>query len=339
MSPDGTTIISQNQTTLRYSTDDGDTWTAATTFTGDALPIIVSGQFLANGEVVVATKPADNGEGFSLWLSDGWASDPTTATWSKVHTGGTAGAYPAAFSWSVHGTRVLVSEYGPKRSSGTGVNARYAYMSDDNGQTWSTIYDLGDGDGVHLHGICYDPVWDRIWICYGDDNSGIIYSDDDGDTWKVAQSTTDVNGRYQVTAIHSLDDCILFGSDGDPNGVVRISRSQGKNTADGSYDLETAYLHNDVTQITHVSQTTYQRAAGDLVVMYYAPGVTDGKAFVLVTRDGESFTKVWEDSIDTPAGHNGNAFGPTADGNMLITQPDGRYGSGRSWWRGPMPSL
>jgi hypothetical protein len=332
-------MLSQNQAALRVSRDDGQTWTVAHTFTDTVTPVIVSCIVLDNGEALVATKPVDNLTGFKVWLSDGFQAGPTTATWTQVHQGTTPGAYPTPFSWSHWGPRVMVSEYGPKiASNGTGVNARYVWMSEDYGRTWKLIYDLGALIGRHVHGVCVDPYWDRLWITTGDDQNSTIYSDDLGAAWHTAEFTSAVDGPNQVTSILAMPQCVLFGTDGTPNGVLRISRSQGKHT--GAYEMEVAYLHNDVQVITHVSQTVFRaRRPGDDApgVLYFAPGVNDAPAFIVTTPDGYTFHKVWEDTIATPGGHNGNAYGPTASGRLVITQPDGRYGSGRSLWRGPMP--
>lgn len=334
-----TLLLSQNQDWLYYSRNDGTTWTQAHQFTDTSLPTITSCRVAGDGEVLVGTKPADNATGFALYRSTGFQASPTTATWAKIMTSGTAGAYPAAFSWSIHENIVLVSEYGPKRSGGAGVNARYLYLSVDYGRSFTQVYDLGTADGTHIHGVAYDPYWDRIWLCHGDDISSIVYSDNLGETWDIAQTTSDPGGLYQSTVIQPMPECVLFGTDGPPNGVIRIDRAQGKHK--GRYTLDTAYLDNAATIISHICQSVFRaKRLGDdaPAVFYFGPGVALYPAYVLTTMDGWTFTKVWQDSLTPTSQYNGNALGPTASGRLIITAPDSRYGSGRTWWRGQMPA-
>lgn len=169
-----TRIWSYQAAALAITTDDTDTWAVIRTFTNPVRSL----RCMDNGELIVSTRSTDGLSPHELWLSTGMAADPATATWAKVMDGATAGIGPAnGWSWSVHGPIVAVADYGLK---GGADNARHAYLSADYGHTWRTIFDLGTKTGNHLHGIARDPYWDRLWLSYGDDTSGILYSDAPG---------------------------------------------------------------------------------------------------------------------------------------------------------------
>ena len=344
---DRTTMINHNSSALRFTKDEGETWTVAHEFTG--FPVR-SGLFLDNGEVLVAVRSNEAGSHLKLMLSHGWADDPTEATWSEVLEFTTPGAYPSGgFSYSTHENIVVVSEYGPKIGvGGSEVAARYVYASRDYGKTWTTIFDLLTDHpaadittGLHIHGVCYDPYWDRIWVTHGDDRQATLYSDDFGKTWEVA-IYTDWEGTdsFQVVGIIALPKAILFASDGPPNGIQRINRSEGKHK--GAYRMENAYRYDQSDGLTVLCQNIFRgkRPGDDAPAVFEfcsAPG--DGKRFVVTTSDGYTFNKVWEDQEVTTGNTSGRAVGPTTTGRLLIYAADGRFGAGsRTLWAGPMPS-
>lgn len=151
-----------------------------------------------------------------------------------------------------------------------------------------------------------------------------------------------MNGTWQVVGGIALPDCILVGSDGDPNGVVRIPRSQGKYPAGGSYTLEEAYKLNTSTTITHLCHSIYQapRPGGDAPVVFgFGPDIVEGTSRVLVTFNGYDFREAWADPLTTPAGRGVQmALGPTARGNLVLNSNDARYGTEMTRWRGPFPA-
>lgn len=345
---DRRTMINHNSSTLRYSTDEGETWHEAHKFT---VPVR-SGIIMANGEVLVANRASGaTDDGFHIMLSDGWSVDPTTATWTEVAGRNAPGVTPsAAFSWSHHKNVIVFSEYGPKLGQ-TGViegeEARYAYLSLDYGKTWARIFDLltdvpdvTQHVGMHIHGCLYDPYWDRIWITYGDDENGTVFSDDLGRTWHTAHHDADAKGPYQLVGMYALPQCVLFATDGHPNGVMRISRSAGKHT--GPYDFEIGYLYDDVQTLTILCQSVWraERPGNDAPVVFEfvsAPG--EGRRFILTTVDGYTFNKVWEDPLISRGNSSGSAYGPTVSGRLLHYAVDEYFpDSSRTLRAGPMPN-
>lgn len=144
------------------------------------------------GRIARVLAQAGHSEPWEAWLSDGFARNPFTATWTKVVKVTTlASANPAGFgAFSAHGPIIVMGEYGPKIGTHSGTKAaRHVYLSREYGKTWTLIFDLltdnpstSDIAGMHLHCVAYDPYWDRIWISWGDAESGILFSDDPGET-------------------------------------------------------------------------------------------------------------------------------------------------------------
>ena len=328
-----TRIFAAYRTTLRYTDDDGATWidVPGLKITKD----IIAVRDLDNGEVLVSSGGVNTQA--ELWVSTGFRTNPQTATWKKTKTAASPGVFFSnSWSFSVHKNIVLVNEYGPK-PGGNG-NARYCYMSLDYGQTWKTIYDLGTGTGNHLHGVCYDPYWDRIWLTHGDDTSSILYSDNLGANWSTAQTTTVAAGDFQVVGILALPNCVLFASDGQPNGVLRIPRTAGKGA--GTYTPEVAYQIDNSVSLAWLGHLPFRavRAGDDAPALFpFAPELSTGKSKVLATTDGYTFTVVWEDPISTTSKGAITALGPTARGKLWIVESDDRQAN-YTKWVGNMPA-
>lgn len=62
--------------------------------------------------------------------------------------------------------RLIIAEYG--------ANFTHApipiYASDDNGDSWSVVYEIPAGKAKHAHNVYYDKITDKIWVFTGDDN-------------------------------------------------------------------------------------------------------------------------------------------------------------------------
>lgn len=334
--------------TIRESRDDGATWTDLHTFAGS----FGSVQTLDNGELLatVMNDPSPR----ELWLSEGYGKGGPV-TWSKVLTAsGPYITFIKAWSFGIHKNIILVNEYGPKTGMqwlGNDVtqNARYTYMSLDYGKTWSTVFDLNEylttqqgranTDGVHLHGVTWDPYWDRIWITFGDDSNGTVYSDDLGETWQTAHYAAEFSGGYQNVGIIALPKAILFGSDCYPNGVHRINRTAGKHS--GTYTIDVAYTINPgVNDLTHLCQAIrkVERTGGDGPVIFgFSAETATVPSHMVVTYDGFTFTKLWEDSVaQTPGRGLRTIAGPTLKGELIVGSNDGRDPAGWSRWTGPV---
>src|SRR5690606_20652264 len=113
-------------------------------------------------------------------------------TWEEVLA--TDGSWFSRFlAWDICDNILLRGEYGEKNEQNP---PRRVYLSQDHGQTWTTIYDPAINDMVdpgdhHIHAVAFDP-WcnNRIWVSIGDGlNGNVIYSDDWGQTWNKLHQT------------------------------------------------------------------------------------------------------------------------------------------------------
>lgn len=316
LSHDRTTLLGRQSGTgkLSWSTDDGVTWTAhAQVFAGTALAYI---RELDNGELVAFCGQGDNG---NVWISSGWATNKVTATFTKTldFVGSppevSYGAAMASWSADAYGPIIVVAEYGPK--NGTADMARYCYLSEDYGLTWRIIFDLAEkrpGNGsldAHLHGVCYDPWWDAIWLTQGDNSQrGTWVSYDRGDTWLEIP----VNGK-QFTTIVAMPECILLGSDIGPDGIYRIPR-----TAKDAPRIEYAHPVGDGTFGMIAGGWFRARGLPDAPVLIAASGANNNPGRVWATYDGYTFREVWTDTIGYQDRGATIAVGPTVAGTYHV---------------------
>jgi len=332
---------------LKETRDGGATWTDLKVFSGSFIWV----KQLANGELLACTLVDPSPR--ELWLSSGYGTG--SVTWSKVLTGSAPYVtFNTSWGFSTYKNIVLVAEYGPKLPSWNGnavtENARYIYMSMDSGKTWSTVFDLNaylaskgrsTPTGNHVHGVTWDPYWDRIWVTFGDDTNGILYSDDLGATWETAFYGAVNNDPYQVVGIIAMPKAILFGTDVAPNGVQRIDRAQGKHT--GAYPIEQAYTipGDDGVTRKHLCQAIHRvRREGDdgPVLFGFSSETNPAPSFIVATYDGFNFKLLWQDTIDQPAGLGLRTIaGPTLKGELVVGANDQRTANMWTKMTGPVP--
>ena len=334
---------------VRETKDYGATWTVLHNFARPTAWV----QQLGDGELLVSVGTGTDPR--ELWRSNGYPNLGAGATWTKVLTAtGPSITFSGSWGFSQHDNIVLVNEYGPKFGSGgvvEGQNARYSYMSTDYGKTWRQIFDLNAyvtgfqgraaSTGIHLHGVAWDPYWDRIWITFGDDVNGTIYSDDLGVTWQTAFYGTTANAPWQVVGILPMPKCILFGTDTAPNGVVRIDRTGGKRG--GTYPHVQAYTipGDDGVTRTHLCHVMYRvgRVGDDgPAILGFSAESNPAASFIVATYDGYDFKLLWQDSQVQAAGKGvRSVIGPTLTGELIASSDDQRTANMRTMWRGPAP--
>ena len=326
---------SDSSGTLRETRDNGATWTLLHQF---ASPFGWVKQ-LDNGELLASTgvDPAAR----EVWLSSGYGKGGTV-TWAKVLTA--SGPYITfAKAWSVSTYRniVLLAEYGAKMPTYQGATvttfARYVYMSMDHGKTWATVFDLQDyllndrgqasANDQHLHGVAWDPYWDRIWVTFGDTTSGTVYSDDLGATWQTANWGPLYSSGHQNVGILPMPKCVLFGTDTYPNGVQRINRTAGKHS--GTYTIDQAYtVPGDLGSLTHLCHAIHKvdREGDDGPALFgFGAETQAAKSFIVATRDGYDFKLLWMDPEPQPAGRGVRSIaGPNLRGELIVRHNDGR---------------
>ncbi len=358
MSRDRTRGWGYASNTLDETTDDGLTWTNLYTFAGMSVEVV---RELGDGELLVVTT--DGATYRTVWKTQGYGTgDITMVECFKGH----APAVKFASAWSVfiQDNIVLVSDYGPKAGftwgSGSeviaeGDNARYSRMSLDNGKTWQTVFDLNAWltandyatTGCHLHGVAYDKWWDRLWITFGDNAYGIggtVFSDDLGATWHWANegkadkdnpALAPEGSACQVVGILPMKDCILFGTDTSPNGILKISRNQGKKTS--KYKMEIGFKINEDAP-SHLCQGIWQFSDDHPAFFAFSSEFKSSPSCIIATWDGINFKKVWQDSINNPSGMGlRSVVGPTIRGNLIAAHNDTRVSGLWSEVKGKAP--
>lgn len=335
LSKDRTRMYTALSTTLRYSDDDGETWHDIHTFSGAAMEstlVLDNGELLVTGNIGARSRRV-------VWVSEGLHT--TDEQWHEVlEAPHQYIKFTQAWSQATHGRIVLLAEYGPKAGMAWGGNgnipegegAVQVHLSMDYGHTWQVIFNLADyvvdhhqrpsGDLQHLHGIEWDPYWDRIWISWGDSmggegTNGIAYSDDLGKTWHTAYTSLDHSPSTQVVGIKAMPLCVLFFGDMGTE-VSRIDRTAGK---DGPYTLVNAYTTSDSGKYICQGHYRAQREGDDAPLL--AAFSTEGEAgrdFVLATMDGYDFEVVWRNP-QTIGGGRGvrHPIGPTIRGEFIAS--------------------
>ena len=343
LSADRTRVYTSLANPPRYSDDDGVTWTDLPAITGgvsmESTLLLDDGEMLVTGLVGSISRRR-------AWRSTGLATG--APTWTQVLEAPFAGIkYTQAWSQSTHGRIVLIAEYGPKSgmkwpgvpgdANGNvprGESAVRVHLSLDYGRTFRTIFNLADwvttaggrtsADMQHLHGVAWDPYWDRIWITYGDGmggrgSNGVIYSDDLGASWRFAHHTPEGSASsFQCVGILPMPKCVLMFGD-TTDAVMRIDRAHGKHA--GTYPVDVAHRSTAEGAPRHLCQGFYRgRREGDdapaLAAFSTEGGV--GQDFIVATLDGWTFTEVWRGATGTPAGWGvRNPVGPTIRGQFL----------------------
>ncbi|WP_298833924.1 hypothetical protein [uncultured Planococcus sp.] len=237
-------LYGSNSRSLYRATSENGPWTLIKAFT--AQDAITGIRQLGDGEVILA-RSTDG-----LWKSTGWATNPASATWRQVLvTNGKVTQF--SFDADPVSGWVSVTTY----INGDMTNSRYVWLSKDNGNTFTQIFDMLDYEPTinkvhsHFHIATLDPYWNsatpRIWISYhktnddptekADPKKRIKYSDNSGVTWVDFSNT-----NYQPVVAIATPEGMLFGSDEGLVGVYIVKRTP--NPSDMKYELFYAFREN-----------------------------------------------------------------------------------------------
>ena len=141
-----------------------------------------------------------------------------------------------SFGHVVYEDIVVISTYG-RSDFEAGRHANEVILSTDGGQSFELILEAElhteDAANLHIHDVEYDPYAERIWVAVGDHgNSQLYWSDDLGDSWsEIAEQ----GAITMVTQVAAFEDCVVLGSDGTPEGILRWERD-GPNDEPGGVD-------------------------------------------------------------------------------------------------------
>lgn len=181
-----------------YTTDGGDTWTAASTqpFAGAENIAAVTCFLIGRNttRVVVARGTTDAGNPMEIAYSDN-----NGTTWTTVNTGTTN----ALFAQGPHS----LFAYDPY-NMWVVVDSGYVYYSDDAGITWST-QDAGVATSSDLNAIHF--ATDRVGYAVGAADA-IIKTEDGGQSWTAATGNTGTGA--DILTVHVIDaDNVWIGTD------------------------------------------------------------------------------------------------------------------------------
>lgn len=331
-----------------HSYDDGVTYSALCDFVFPSSVTLQHIHYLPDGEIVVGTSMTGATYGSRVYRSTGWRN-PATATFTNTYNL-PADTYFAYGSFSGHKNVVFIGEYGKqtKDAFDNGGNpAACAYLSRDGGKTFTKVLDIRTKTFVgeagpwgtttrmqHLHGVAYDPMWDRLWVVIGDGASSggvtaTVYSDDDGATWNVAFQSPWVHWQ-SVTPI-ALQHGVFMGSDFDGNGMRRFGR-------DGYRDIgeySSAHLFDGGTSLQYIATSVYRAPSTDAPVLYsfMAVGSWNPGGVVATFDEGKTWVTLYKDTNNNGANleYKGAylSVGPTNTGRYVTLFNDTtRYPSG-----------
>lgn len=222
---------------LFKSLDNGDTWSSVSVIasgSGDIRRILAT----ADGEVIVLRSGA-------VLKSVAW---PAPTSWD-VKVTAPAGAQYIEWSLDGNGTKFIAADYAVPHN-----DCRYVSISLDAGDTWSVVIDRADtgffpiqDNQTHWHGVAYDYIQDRFWVCVGDlTYKGHYYSDDNGLNWSLVSLGPDILGNFQATTISTTPHGMLLGSDdGTNNGLGRILRTD--NPLDQKIEIIWRWPHRETS--------------------------------------------------------------------------------------------
>lgn len=306
------TIYSAYGATLSVSVNDGADFTVLYSFTAGYA--IKRFSLLADDTIIVF-----GGDG-TIYKSD--TAKTTYVQVFQMVTPGVSASY--SFGYTQYENIVGVCEYG---SATPPNNARRAYLSVDYGATFTQVFEGATDRTYHLHGICYDPYSELLWIANGDGpaSSNIHWSDDLGTTWHTAYEYG--NCPRQWTGIVALPNCVLFTTDSKDVGVWRWDRLTTPLLSTTKLVLEPAFIIVDDYPGSEPIGTYVGKTYGANAVAYFGFSFFANNVFmpckIWGTADGYEYYQIWEsDSVPYSSSATSGIWGvsdPTDNGNILAT--------------------
>lgn len=269
-------------------------------------------------------NPSVNDKIGGIWTTSGGFEGTVT----KRHTYKNRYIQPQArWSFDKNGNRLYFAEYGNSSSGqyddvglvGTKGRATCAYMSTNNGTSWTKIFDGEVLPAIfpdtkkgymHIHSIHFDPDFYRIWITTGDGDGGtplsnknICYSDDSGSSWKAVNlsnyfgtapndASSTAYDNIQFLQMYTDSNILLAFSDNWRQGVYRSIKLEKGDVP----TFEHAYALPIQNDITHFSNQFYRANASQPIIICTrqgdsatAEGLAARNILVLATWDGITY--------------------------------------------------
>ncbi|RRJ31395.1 beta propeller repeat protein [Halocatena pleomorpha] len=241
---------------------------------------------------------------------------------------------------AVHENIVVISCYeGSDFKNGN--HANEVLISTDGGKSFELVLEpeVVDMDAAnnHIHDVEYDPYAERVWVAVGDHgNSQIYWSNDHGSSWK---ELTERGGVTMITQIAAFKDCVAFGTDGAPEGIIRWEREGPDDEPDGAGDLVRPHVQiktnpNDDTMEMYARRRWHIRedveSGRELCLMpfgYSPMHDTAEDSVVLASVDGDEWYELYR--TETREILLTNVMGPLSmDGDRRTLISDSNQGAG-----------
>lgn len=296
---------------------------------------------LENGELCFAANSTDTYDGITGYYCNIYVTGNQKRTINKVfHTTRKAnGNIGQPWSWGIQarGSVIVIGEYGshgnatPMTQSESGW-CGCAWYSRDYGRHFCKVFDhkdyAPDYPNAHIHGVCYDPYFDRMYIITGDSkrNSRLYWWDYDGENltdelcntikWKYIETNRDryTGSNFQFVCGYALKDCIILGSDGQRGGFMRINRGKKEDEPIIDYGVDFGLAKNGQFSTVWCAGNMFKRneespllmcihreASNDLEFddvknpSHYANTYRTVLSKVYATNNGYDFSLIWED--------------------------------------------
>lgn len=117
-------------------------------------------------------------------------------------------------------------------------------LSTDGGESFDLVLDVPlnttDAANHHVHDVEYDPYAERIWVAHGDHgNSQLFWSDNHGDSWEEIDEQGAIT---MVTQVAAFENCVVLGTDGTPEGIMRWERESANDEPEQASDFERVHV-------------------------------------------------------------------------------------------------
>ncbi|MCH7659939.1 MAG: glycosyl hydrolase [Euryarchaeota archaeon] len=243
-----------------------------------------------------------------------------------------------SFGHVVYEDIVVISTYG-RSDFAAGRHANEVILSTDGGASFDLVLEAPlnteDAANLHIHDVEYDPYAERIWVAVGDHgNSQLYWSDDLGDSWsEIAEQ----GAITMVTQVAAFEDCVVLGSDGTPEGILRWERESPNDEPGGVDDFVRVHVeietdpNDDVMQMYarrrwHIREDDGRELC--LMPFGYSPmNDTAEDSVVLASVDGDEWFELHR--TETREILLTNIMGPLSmDGDRRVLVSDSNQGDG-----------
>ncbi|MFC6905822.1 glycosyl hydrolase [Halalkalicoccus tibetensis] len=144
---------------------------------------------------------------------------------------------------AVHDDVIVISCYG-RSDYEADLHPDEVILSTDGGESFEKVLDVSlnttDAANHHVHDVEYDPYAERIWVAHGDHgNSQLFWSDDHGESWEEIDEQGAIT---MVTQVAAFEDCVVLGTDGTPEGIMRWERESANDEPEQASDFERVHV-------------------------------------------------------------------------------------------------